>query len=152
MQKREKKKRQEEGPLSSSKTPDPLSRVTGGPAEQELQSVLDERLQNLQEALDELDRAVADRNSLNQRFRDQIRKEMKEVLYQLDHLNPPWKTGFHPELEFFRLSLHKSLTSRRKDIRAEELKYWEHITNLLKDKRKILDEYKALAGTKRRLG
>jgi len=50
-----------------------------------------------------------------------------------------------------RLSLHKSLTSRQKEIRSEELKYWQDVLTILKDKRKFLDEYKALLSTKKRL-
>ena len=78
-------------------------------------------------------------------------EEAEEVKRHLDMLNPPWKTGFYPELEFLRLSFHKSLTSRAKDRRAEELKYWENGVNLAKERRKFLDEYKALLATKRRL-
>jgi hypothetical protein len=67
-------------------------------------------------------------------------------------LNPPWQTGFYPELEFLRLSFHKSLTSRAKDRRAEQLKYWENGVNLAKERRKFVDEYKALQGMRKRLG
>jgi hypothetical protein len=66
-------------------------------------------------------------------------------------LQPPWKMGFHPEYEFMRLSLHKSLTSRAHDRRNEELKYWENGVNLAKERRKFLDEYKSLLATRRRL-
>jgi hypothetical protein len=59
--------------------------------------------------------------------------------------------GFHPDIEFMRLSLHKSLTSRAKDHRTEELKYWENGVNLAKERRKFFDEYKALLATRRRL-
>ena len=60
-------------------------------------------------------------------------------------------TMHYPQLEFLRLSLHKSLTSRQKDIRTEELKYWQDVITLLKEKRKFLDEYKSLLSTKKRL-
>lgn len=117
----------------------------------EIAGIFDERLQNLSEAIDELDQALAQRRHLSRKFLRQVEEETKEVLRHIRGLNPPWKTGFHPELEFLRLSLHKSLTSRKKDKRAEELKYWEDVTGLIKDKRKLLDQYKALLSTRRRL-
>jgi len=118
---------------------------------QELTGILSERIDNLREAIEELDKALAQRGVLSSQFHEQIREEIKEVHYQLGHLNPPWKTGFYPELEFLRLSLHKSLTSRQKEIRGEELKYWQDVLAILKDRRKFLDQYKALLSTKRRL-
>ena len=122
-----------------------------GDSEDAITGILAERIENLREAIEELDKALASRNALSQKFLKQIEEEIKEVHYQLGHLNPPWKTGFYPELEFLRLSLHKGLTSRQKDIRTEELKYWQDVLAILKDKRKFLDEYKALLSTKKRL-
>lgn len=113
--------------------------------------ILDERIANLREAIEEIDQALAGRKVLNARFIEQIDAEAEEVKRHLGKLQPPWKTGFYPELEFLRLSFHKSLTSRAKDRRAEELKYWENGVNLNKERRKFLDEYKALVATRRRL-
>jgi len=113
--------------------------------------ILDERIENLREAIEEIDAALAGRKTLNQRFLDQIDREAEEVKRHLEMLQPPWKSGFYPELEFLRLSFHKSLTSRAKEQRAEQLKYWENGFNLAKERRKFLDEYKALLATRRRL-
>ena len=113
--------------------------------------ILDERIQNLREAIEEIDEALAGRKTLNHRFLEQIDREAKEVLRHLKMLQEPWAMGFHTEVEFLRLSFHKSLTSRAKERRSEELKYWENSVNLAKERRKFLDEYKALIATKRRL-
>ena len=113
--------------------------------------ILDERLANLREAIEEIDMALAGRKVLNREFLAQIEREADEVRGYLNMLQPPWKMGFHPDIEFMRLSLHKSLTSRAKDHRTEELKYWENGVNLAKERRKFLDEYKALLATSRRL-
>ena len=113
--------------------------------------ILDERIENLREAIGEIDEALAGRKELNQDFIDEINREAEEVKRHLDMLQEPWKMGFYPEVEFLRLSFHKSLTSRAKDRRAEQLKYWENGVNLAKERRKFLDEYKALLATKRRL-
>jgi hypothetical protein len=114
-------------------------------------SILDERIANLLEAIEEIDLALAGRKVLNRRFLEQIEREKAEVKGYLDMLQPPWRMGFHPDIEFMRLSLHKSLTSRAHDHRTEELKYWENGINLAKERRKFVDEYKALLAAKRRL-
>jgi hypothetical protein len=124
------------------------------PEDQEAGSVtgiLDERIQNLREAIEEIDEALAGRRVLNRQFINQIEAEAEEVKRHLNLLQPPWKMGFHPDIEFLRLSFHKSLTSRAKDRRSEELKYWENGVNLAKERRKFLDEFKALLAARRRL-
>jgi len=118
---------------------------------QAITGILDERIQNLREAIDEIDEALAGRRVLNRQFVEQIDRESEEVKHHLNLLQPPWKLGFYPQIEFLRLSFHKSLTSRAKDRRTEELKYWENGVNLAKERRKFFDEYKALLATRRRL-
>ena len=113
--------------------------------------ILDERIRNLRDAIQEIDDALARRKVLNFRFLEQIDHERDAAMRQLDTLQPPWRAGFYPQLEFLRLSLHKSITSRATDHRKEQLKYWEDAVNLANERRKFLDEYKALMGMKRRL-
>jgi hypothetical protein len=113
--------------------------------------LLSERIQNLRQAIEEIDTALAERKVLSERFLEQIEEEKKEVKHHLAFLNDPWKTGFFPELEFLRLSFHKSITSRAKDSRAEELKYWQDTIKLIMDRRKLVDEYKELLAAKKRL-
>ena len=113
--------------------------------------ILDERIRNLRDAIQEIDDALARRKVLNFRFLEQIERERDEAVRQLDTLQPPWRAGFYPQLEFMRLSLHKSITSRAIDHRKEQLKYWEDAVNLANERRKFMDEYKALVGMRRRL-
>jgi hypothetical protein len=113
--------------------------------------ILDERIHNLREAIEEIDAALEHRKVLNVRFLEQINREAEEVKRHLNMLQAPWKTGFYPELEFLRLSFHKSLTSRAKESRTEQLKYWENGVNLAKERRKFLDELKELLAAKKRL-
>jgi len=113
--------------------------------------IVDERIRNLREAIQEIDDALARRKVLNFRFLEQIDRERDAAMNQLETLQPPWRTGFYPQIEFLRLSLHKSVTSRATDHRREQLKYWEDAVNLAKERRRFLDEYKALAGMRRRL-
>jgi len=128
---------------------EPEQRRTQSP--ESITGILDERIDNLREAIEEIDEALAGRKKLNRQFLEQIDREAEEVKRHLNMLQPPWKAGFYPELEFLRLSFHKSLTSRAKDRRSEELKYWENGVNLAKERRTFLDEYKALLATRRRL-
>jgi hypothetical protein len=118
---------------------------------QSVTGILDERIRNLREAIQEIDDALAHRKILNFRFLEQIDHERDAAMHQLEALQPPWRTGFYPQIEFLRLSLHKSITSRATDHRREQLKYWEDAVNLNKERRKFLDEYKALVGMRRRL-
>lgn len=113
--------------------------------------ILDERIQNLREAIEEIDAALSHRKVLNVRFLEQINREAEEVKRHLNMLQEPWKMGFHPDVEFLRLSFHKSLTSRAKESRTEQLKYWENGVNLAKERRKFLDELKELLAAKKRL-
>jgi hypothetical protein len=113
--------------------------------------ILDERIRNLREAIEEIDAALAHRKVLNVRFLQQIDREREEVKRHLDMLQEPWQMGFHPDVEFLRLSFHKSLTSRAKESRSEQLKYWENNVNLAKERRKFVDELKELLAAKKRL-
>jgi len=114
-------------------------------------SILDERIHNLYEAIAEIDAALENREKLNVRFLEQIHRETEEVKRHLNKLNEPWATGFYPEVEFLRHSFHKSLTSRAKESRGEQLKYWENGVNLAKERRKFVDELKELLAAKKRL-
>jgi len=125
-----------------------VDRATTG---SEVTGLLSERLQNIVEAIQEIDTALIERKTLSEKFLDQIKEERNEVQRHLQMLNDPWKTGFYPELEFLRLSFHKSLTSRAKDSRSEELKYWQDTIKLILDRRKLVDEYKELLAAQKRL-
>jgi hypothetical protein len=130
-------------------TPRTNDRASG--TAQSITGILDERIVNLREAIQEIDKALAGRSKLNVRFLEQIDREAEEAKRYLNALQEPWATGFYPQIEFLRLSLHKSLTSRAKERRSEELKYWENGINLLKERRKFVDEHKALLAMRRRL-
>ena len=145
-QKRSKEKKQAD--LSSlSPIPEAQESNNIGTAE----DILSERLRNLTEAIEEIDRALEERQILSEQFKKQINGEVKEVKYHLDLLQPPWKVGYEPTYEFLRLSLHKSLASRSKDKRSEELKFWQDVAGLVQQRRKLVDEYKALLSTRKRL-
>jgi hypothetical protein len=134
---------------STVKNGDPIPTNSQPP---DISGILNERIRNLRDAIDEIDAALARRKILNFHFLEQIERERQEAVRQLETLQPPWRAGFYPQLEFLRLSLHKSITSRAKDHRGEELKYWDDAVSLATERRKFFDEYKALMGMRRRLG
>lgn len=114
-------------------------------------SSLPERIINLNDALKETQEAIQSRKDLSKKFREQIEKEIKNTLTYLETLQPPWKLGFELQYEFLRTSIHKSLTSRRKELRSEELRLWEDVTGLMREKRKVLMELQSLRNSRRRL-
>jgi hypothetical protein len=137
--------------VASSGTAEDMTCTESNSSPSDVTGILDERIQNLREAIEEIDAALSHRKVLNVCFLEQINREAEEVKRHLNMLQAPWKTGFYPELEFLRLSFHKSLTSRAKESRTEQLKYWENGVNLAKERRKFLDEYKELLAAKKRL-
>lgn len=121
------------------------------PSKRTLREILDDRLSLLKEAIEELETLIRERVTLTERFKSQIEEEINEVLHQLSFLPPPWKQGFLPEIESLRQKLHHSLTARKEDKRAHELKEWEHVITLLKERRKLLMEWEMLKRTTDRL-
>jgi hypothetical protein len=112
-----------------------------------LGDVLSRKLNILKDAIEEIDREIDERRKLTAHFREQIDSEARECKLLLDKLPYPWKQGYQPKTEFIRISLHKSLLTRRKDKRQEELKYWDDLTALMKEKRKLIMEYDEIKDT-----
>ena len=120
-------------------------------AGQPVESVFAFKLKVLAEAIQEIDRAIAARKGLNRRFHAQIEKGIEEIKYNLSFLQPPWKVGFQPKVEFIRISLQKSMCSRKNHKRAEELKLWEHTLRLVQERRKLIMEYQELLNAQSKL-
>jgi len=66
--------------------------------------IIDERIESLREAIEEIDAALESRKELNNQFLKQIDREAEEVKRHLDMLPAPWTTGFQPEHRFLGLS------------------------------------------------
>lgn len=99
-----------------------------------LANVLSRRLEILKDAIEEIDKKIDERVKLTENFKQQIDAEIEDCQMLLNKLPYPWSEGFQPKMEFIRISLHKSLLTRRKDKRSEELSFWEDLTALMKDK------------------
>lgn len=110
--------------------------------------VFETKLGILKEAIAEIESGLGKREKLNKAFEKQIDGEISECQDLLGKLPYPWREGFLPKMEFLRVSLHKSLLTRRKDKRAEQLSYWDDVTSLLEKKRDILMEYQSLISTR----
>lgn len=116
-----------------------------------LRTILSRRLQILKDAIEEIDRQIDQREKLTGHFREQIDSEIEECQSLLGKLPYPWSEGFVPKMEFIRISLHKSLLTRRKDMRSEELSFWEDLTGLIKEKRKLVMEYEEIKNAQEKL-
>lgn len=116
-----------------------------------LRTILSRRLQILKDAIEEIDRQIEQRKKLTGHFREQIDAEIEECQSFLGKLPHPWSEGFVPKMEFIRISLHKSLLTRRKDRRSEELSFWEDLTGLIKEKRKLMMEYEEIKNAQEKL-
>ena len=69
------------------RTPDKARAITG---------ILDERIENLREAIEEIDEALAGRRSLSQQFLDQIDREAEEVKRHLNTASAALEDGLPP--------------------------------------------------------
>ena len=114
-------------------------------------SSIQERITTFRSAIKEIQEAIQARKDLNKKFKEQIEQEIKNTLAYLDTMQPPWRIGFEIQYEFLRTSLHKSLTSRRRELRTEDLRFWEDMLALMKEKRRFIMEYDSLRHTKNRM-
>lgn len=121
-------------------------------SKQSFREILNDRINILREAIVEIETLINQRTKLTERFRYEIEAEIKEALHQLSFLPPPWRQGFLPDMEFLRSNLSKSLTSRKNDRRTADLKEWEDIASLLREKRKLIIEYEMLVKMAKQTG
>lgn len=113
-----------------------------------ISKVFDAKLAILNEAIEEISAGQREREKLNETFEKQIDGEIAECQDLLGRLPHPWSEGFYPVVESLRVTLHKSLLTRRKDKRTEQLAFWDDVTMLLEKKRDLLMEYQNLIATK----
>lgn len=91
----------------------------------------------LREAIADVDDAIAARRKLSRKIGDQVDRELREVLDHLNTLPPPWSGGYLVEREGLRMALHRNATSRRRERRQEELKFWDDLVRLLEKRRDL---------------
>lgn len=104
--------------------------ISQGKSGEIVTGILDERIENLREAIAEIDAAPAGRKKLSQQFLEQIERQADEAKRHLKTLKEPWQMGFYPEMEFIRLSLHKSLTSRLLQKVRGAITLWCHVARV----------------------
>ena len=78
---------------ASPATTEDTAHIGSSSSSSDVTGILDERICNLREAIEEIDAALAHRKVLNVRFIEQIDREAEEVKRHLNMLQPPWKTG-----------------------------------------------------------
>lgn len=110
------------------------------------------RLRLIADSIKEIDEAILARRDLNKKIRDGIEKEIQEIQHYRGTLQPPWVAGFQMQIEFLRTSLHKSLCSRKNHKRSEDVKLWQDMVSLLKERRSLIMEYHELLEAQKELG
>ena len=100
-----------------------------------------ERMQRLgQRALEQTEEAIAQRWELNERFLQEIEKEIAAAKRMLDLLGEPWQHGERTEWEFMRISLDKAIYGRRKERRERRLQVWRDMLELNEKRLQLIKE------------
>lgn len=108
------------------------------------------KLKILREAIDEIDREVEKRIKLGKSFRERINSELFSCRTQLKYIEN-YTVGYNSSVEFRRLGLERQIALLTKEFRSEQLRAWEDVVSLVKEKRTFIMEYKNLMNTRKML-
>jgi hypothetical protein len=108
------------------------------------------KLKILREAIDEIDREIEKRIKLGKSFRERIDAEIFKCHTQLTHIEN-YTIGYSQSIEFRRLGLERQILMLTKELRSEELRAWEDLVSLMKERRTFIMEYKSLINTRKML-
>jgi len=109
------------------------------------------KLKIIREAIQEIDEDIEARVELGLSFRLRIDVEIEKCKAMLTPIESH-TLGYNPSIEFRRLSIERQIFLLTKELRAEDLRAWEDIVSLMKDRRSLEMEYKALINTSKMLG
>ena len=59
--------------------------------------------------------------------------------------------GYNPSIEFRRMGLERQILILTKELRSEELRAWEDLVSLMKERRTFVMEYENLINTRKML-
>jgi len=108
------------------------------------------KLKILREAIDEIDREIEKRIKLGKSFREKIDSELFSCRTQLKYIEN-YTLGYNSSVEFRRLGLERQIALLTKELRSEQLRAWEDVVSLVKEKRTFIMEYKNLMNTRKML-
>lgn len=110
------------------------------------------KLDIIREGIHELDAEIKKRKELAESFANEVDRKIKDLEFQLRELERFWIGNNLQPIEFRRLGLERDLLVLKREIRAERLRAWEHIDQLIRQRRELLNEYKTLLHTRKILG
>lgn len=108
------------------------------------------KLKILSEAIDEIDREIEKRIKLGKSFRERIDSELFSCRTQLKYIEN-YTVGYNSSVELRRLGLERQIAMLTKELRSEQLRAWEDVVSLVKEKRIFTMEYKNLMNTRKML-
>jgi len=108
------------------------------------------RLRILADAIKEIEREMDERIELGIAFRERIDSEVSKCHGLLKHLED-FTIGYNPSIELRRLSMERQIFTLTRELRAEDLRAWEDIISLMKERRNLVMEYKNLVNARKML-
>ena len=121
------------------------------PAVSELLSgTFSNKLKIIREAIREIEEDMEARVELGLSFRLRIDSEIEKCKAMLIPIENH-TLGYNSSIEFRRLSVERQIFLLTKELRAEDLRAWEDIVALMKERRNLEMEYKALINTRKML-
>ena len=109
------------------------------------------KLKIIREAIQEIEEDIDARVELGLSLRLRIDSEIEKCKAMLTPIENH-TLGYNPSIEFRRLSIERQIFLLTKELRAEDLRVWEDIVALFKERRNLEMEYKALINTSKMLG
>lgn len=108
------------------------------------------KLKILREAIEEIDREIEERIELGKSFKERIDAEIFKCQTHLQHIEN-YTLGYNPSIEFRRMGLERQILILTKELRSEELRAWEDLVSLMKERRTFVMEYENLINTRKML-
>lgn len=112
---------------------------------------LDTKIRILLEAIEEIEAEIGKRSTLTGTINEKINGNSFDVQRELNRIKD-WQLGYKQSIEMRRLGLERELLSLNKQKRAEMVKAWQDIEQLIKRRRELIMEYQSLIKTKEALG
>jgi hypothetical protein len=106
------------------------------------------RLKILKEAIEEIEREIDERIELGISFRERIDSEVSKCRDFLKRLED-YTIGYNSTIELRRLAFERMIFTLTKELRSEDLRAWEDIISLMKERRNLVIEYKNLMNTRK---
>ncbi len=115
---------------------------------EELSSTFEERLNILNDALEDIDSEIGLRLKITKSFKDALQGERKWLGFKLSQFDR-WHWGDKPSVDFRRTALERELLAIYREMRTQTQRAFTDIAGLKKERRKLEMEFKALKATQR---